>query len=548
MNLVDVGLSFAEGMALIASPCILPVLPLVLGTSVDGGRKRPFGIITGFVIAFTAFAMLSRSIVLTLGISPDSLKNFSLILLALLGLVMLSKTLSERFSALTQRFANVGGTLSSGAQGGFGSGVVIGALIGAVWTPCAGPILAAVLVQVIRQESGGSALFVVAAFAFGAGIPMLIIALTGRKLMKKLGFLTRHTEGLRKGIAVLILLAVAFIASGGDATALLAPRPTAPAATSAGLQDALPNPYPAPEFAGISAWLNSKPLTMQELKGKVVLIDFWTYSCINCVRTLPYITAWDKAYRDKGLVIIGVHAPEFEFEKNQANVEAALKTHGITYPVAMDNHLDTWTNFHNQYWPAHYLINKEGQVVYTHFGEGNYGETEANIRNLLGLDGSAAAKPETPVISAGQTPETYLGTDRAERYDGTPELSESQNMDYQFPATLPLHHWALQGQWKESGERLTSDAANAILRLHFTSGKVFLVLGTADGKPVHATLTLNGEKLTPANAGKNVRESTVTVGHQTLYELVDQHGVKEGVLDITADGPGLEAYAFTFGS
>ncbi len=547
MQPLEIGLSFVEGMALIASPCILPVLPLVLGTSVDGGRGRPFGIITGFVLAFTAFAMLSRSLILTLGISPDTLKTVSLVLLGLLGVVMLSKGLSERFSALTQRFANVGGTVSTSAKGGFGSGVLIGALIGAVWTPCAGPILAAVLVQVIRQESSGSALFIVAAFALGAGVPMLIISLTGRTLMKKLGFITRHTEGLRKGIGVIMLLAVAFIATGGDAAALFAGKQTQTAAASSGLQDALPNPYPAPGFSGINAWLNSRPLTMSELKGKVVLIDFWTYSCINCVRTLPYITAWDKAYRDKGLVIIGVHAPEFEFEKNQANVEAALKAHGITYPVAMDNHLDTWTNFHNQYWPAHYLINKEGQVVYTHFGEGNYAETEQNIRTLLGVGGTAEATPETS-STAGQTPETYLGTGRAERYAGSPELKEGVMTAYTSPPSLPVHHWALGGKWRESEEMVTSATAGASLQLHFTGSKVFLVLGTEDGKPVTATITLNGEKLTAATAGKDAPDGRLTVDRQTLYELIDQHGAKEGILNITADAPGLQAYAFTFGS
>jgi thiol-disulfide isomerase/thioredoxin len=390
----------------------------------------------------------------------------------------------------------------------------------------------------------------VGAFALGAGIPMLIIALTGRTLMKKLRFLSVHAEALRKAIGVVILLAVAYIASGGNAEALFASKQqaTVTVATSA-LQDALPSPYPAPEFAGINAWLNSKPLTMSELKGKVVLIDFWTYSCINCVRTLPYITAWDKAYRDKGLVIVGVHAPEFEFEKNQANVEAAMKAHGIAYPVAMDNRLDTWTNFKNRYWPAHYLINKEGKVVYTHFGEGNYLETEHNIRTLLGVgdEVSAEATPEANVSSSNQTPETYLGAARAEHYSGSPALREGVVQDYDLPKFVPTDHFALSGEWKQGKESLTSMAAGASLRLNFTSGKVFLVLGTESGAPVRATLTLNGEKLNASNAGADVKSGVVVVGKHTLYELVNQHAVKNGLLEITTEGAGLQAYAFTFG-
>jgi cytochrome c biogenesis protein CcdA/thiol-disulfide isomerase/thioredoxin len=386
MNPFEIGLSFMEGVALVASPCILPVLPLVLGASVEGSFKRPFGIILGFVVAFTAFTMLSRKLVLTLGTDIDLIKYGSLVFLALIGIVLLSEKLSAKFSLLTQRFANVGNSLSVNAKDGFGSGILIGTMIGLVWTPCAGPIIAAVMVQVIRQQSDIQALLTVAAFALGAGLPMLIISIIGRKLMSRLCFFTTHTEVMRKVFGVIILLAVGSIASGADSQSLFAKKPVAEVVHPAVLIDALPNPYPAPEFTGITAWLNSQPLTISSLRGKVVLIDFWTYSCINCVHTLPYVTKWDRTYRDKGLVVIGIHAPEFEFEKNKSNVEAALVTHQIEYPVALDNHLDTWTAFNNLYWPAHYLIDQQGRVVYTNFGEGNYAKTEKNIRHLLKLD------------------------------------------------------------------------------------------------------------------------------------------------------------------
>lgn len=550
MNLVEIGLSFLEGLALIASPCILPVLPLVLSASAQGGRKRPFGIILGFVLAFTAFAMLSRKLVTLLGINLDAIKYGSLVLLALFGLVLLSKSLSEKFSNLTQRFASAGSNLSAGASGGFGSGILIGMLIGLVWTPCAGPILAAVLVQIIRQQSDAQAFLLVAAFAFGAGVPMLVISLTGRKIMAKLSFFTLHAEGVRKTFGVLILIAVAFIAAGIDPQSLLSGRGSvtiASAASSSGLQDALEQPYPAPEFTGIQGWINSHPLTMASLKGRVVLIDFWTYSCINCVRTLPYITKWDQEYRDKGLVIIGVHAPEFEFEKNQANVEAAVQSHGIKYPVAMDSNLDTWTAFHNQYWPAHYLINKDGQIVYTHFGEGHYAETENNIRVLLGLDAKADADDGAPVSSRGQTPETYLGYERGDRYSSPESEAQDAAQSYSLPKFLPADRWALKGKWKIEGQRIVAQEAGASLQLNFTAGKAFLVLGTQGNQPVNTTIRLNGNAPGDA-AGKDAPRGSLPVRQHSLYELIAQKTPANGLLEITAAAPGLEAYAFTFGN
>lgn len=548
MHPIEIGLSFLEGVALIVSPCILPVLPLVLSASIEGGRKRPFGIILGFVIAFTVFALLSRHLVSVLHIDLGVIKYGSLVLLALFGIILLSETLSLRFSAFAQRFAGVGSNLTVGMEDGFLSGIFVGMLIGVIWTPCAGPILAAVLVQVIRQENGFYALFLVAAFALGAGLPMLVISLTGRKLLIRFNFLVHYGHVIRKVLGAIIVLAVLFIASGAEIRPKVMDDAIPANTTPQQLVHALPNPYIAPEFSGVEAWLNSQPLTMQGLKGKVVLVDFWTYSCINCIRTLPYITAWDKQYRDKGLVIVGVHAPEFEFEKEKANVENALSTHRITYPVALDNHLDTWTNFKNRYWPAHYLVDKEGKVVYTHFGEGAYHITENNIRFLLGLHTAKAEQPEIPVISMEQTPETYLGSERAMRFNSPEKLLLHEVQGFHFPeGGVPGHHWALQGQWQVEGQHITAAETGAKLYMHFTAGKVFLVLGTRDRKPVTAHVLLNGVEVGP-HAGNNVSAGKVTVRQHTLYELINQGKVQDGILEITAEAPGLEAYAFTFGN
>jgi cytochrome c biogenesis protein CcdA/thiol-disulfide isomerase/thioredoxin len=556
-NLIEPGLAFLEGLALVASPCILPVLPLVLSTSVGGGRGRPFGIIGGFVVSFSLFALLSRWVVSALGIDLDIIKYASLVLLGMLGLVMLVPVLSNRFGAWTQGLADWGNRKTANTGGGFGSGLAIGGLIGLIWTPCAGPILAAVLVQVIRQQSDVRGLAILLAFGLGAGVPMLLISLIGRSFMGRLGYLKTHAEAIKRGFGALILLAVIFIASGIDPESLFTQNKPSTEATmtlagepgvTAGaheLVEPLASPYPAPEFTGIKGWLNSAPLTMASLKGKVVLIDFWTYSCINCVRTLPTITAWDAKYRDDGLVIIGVHAPEFEFEKKEDNVRAAIAQHGILYPVALDSDLATWGAFKNQYWPAHYLINREGQVVYTHFGEGHYAETEHNIRVLLGLSGAKTMAATVPAFDKEQTPETYLGVAKAARYGGDTKLARG-GAAYRYPVQLAANTWALQGPWNIGLEKITSMGAGSSLRLNFFSKKVFLVLGTATGKPVKAAIKL-GNTGAGASAGKDVTDNTVTVTRNSLYELINQDSLKAGTFELVALDPGLEAYAFTFG-
>ena len=320
------------------------------------------------------------------------------------------------------------------------------------------------------------------------------------------------------------------------------------ASHAAELQKGHPNPYAAPEFGGIEAWLNSPPLTMAALKGKVVLVDVWTYSCINCIRTLPYLTEWDKKYRDKGLVIVGVHSPEFAFEKSKENVEKALVKYGITYPVALDNQMVTWGNFNNKYWPAKYLIDQQGRIVYKHFGEGDYDVTEYNIRALLGLPNDAASiKAEAPLASKEQTHETYLGYSRAKNFGVEKEQPRDQLADYALPENLELHHWGLDGKWTALPTMVTSGEKGASLTMYFNAAKVYLVMGTQGGKPVKATLKLNMQDIGPM-AGRDAPGGVVTVNQHALYTLVSQPEAKPGLLEITADGPGLEAYAFTFGN
>src|SRR5579862_5118600 len=379
-DVVNIGLGFLEGFALIISPCILPILPIFLAGSLTGSKKRPFGIIIGFVLIFALFTFFSRKLLQYSGIDSNLIRDASFIILILLGVIMLSTYLTDKFGQLTRRLANTGSTFSvvNNPQGGLISGILFGGLIAIIWTPCAGPILAAVIVQTVIQKTNLLSFLTLVAFGIGAATPMLLIALFGRKIMEKLGSLKRHTTLYRKILGIIIILSVGYMIylEGGISTAHADEiNNTLPLS----LQNGLATPYIAPSIDGIDAWINSEPLQINDLRGKVVLIDFWTYSCINCMRTLPYLNDWYRKYHDKGLVIIGVHTPEFDFEKNLDNVKNAVLQDGIKYPVALDSHFVTWQKYNNQYWPAHYLIDKKGYVVYTHFGEGEYDITENNI-------------------------------------------------------------------------------------------------------------------------------------------------------------------------
>lgn len=319
------------------------------------------------------------------------------------------------------------------------------------------------------------------------------------------------------------------------------------------LQGGLAKPVAAPEIESAGPWLNSPPLSMAGLKGRVVLLDFWTYSCINCLRTLPYIKSWYEAYKDKGFVVVGIHAPEFEFEKNTANVEKAIKRFGITYPVVQDNAMEIWNRYGNRYWPAHYLINRDGQVVYTHFGEGNYAVTENNIRALLRETGETATlKEKTEIAALHQTPETYLGTDRGERFESNPKNSNAVE-NYVYPEKLDPDCWALQGKWERYAERVVARDKGAALQMRFRGRKLFLVMGVEGAEPVRAKILFNGAPL-KIGAGKDVtvtgetfQISAALVQEHRLYELLDLGKFQEGTITIQAEQPGLQLYAFTFG-
>jgi len=385
--MIELLLAGLAGVATIASPCILPMLPLVLGVSVGHtDRWRPLCVVLGFVLSFCAMALVFGATAQAIGLSQDAVRTLAIATLLLLGTVMLFPALSDRLAARLGGLATIadglGRRTSAGRLGGFGLGLTLGAL----WTPCAGPVLASALALVATATDQARAAGLLAAYAVGAGLPMLAIAYGGQVASVRLRGLLRHATRLRQAFGVLIIATAVAMQGQYDvqAAAWLARWLPSSSATAA---PATPQPALAlaPEFEGIAQWLNSPPLSMASLRGKVVLIDFWTYSCINCVRTVPQVAQWHERYKDQGLVVVGVHTPEYGFERSTDNVRAALQRLGIRYPVAQDNGYQTWNAWHNRYWPAQYLVDREGRVVMRHVGEGDEQAIEQAIRSVLKL-------------------------------------------------------------------------------------------------------------------------------------------------------------------
>lgn len=535
-DVINIALGFVEGFALILSPCILPVLPVFLAISLTGSKTKVVGMLAGFTLFFALLIFFSRQLVDYFGINFNWVRDAGYVILLMLGVVMLSSYLTEKFARLTGYLGSLSSIFNrvNKSEAGFFKGLALGGLIAVIWTPCAGPILAAIIVQTVVQDTNALGFLTLLAFALGAVIPLFILSLYGKKIVATFAFFKKRGVLIRQFLGALIIVSVVYMAYFEQLV-------VKPAVTSTGIKastaliDGLWRPYPAPQIAGITNWINSPPLSMSDLRGKVVLVDFWTYSCINCLRTLPYIKGWYNEYHDKGLVIIGIHTPEFDFEKDFSNVKAAVARYGILYPVALDNQFKTWVNFENHYWPAHYLINKNGDVVYTHFGEGSYDVTENNIRYLLGIDELAKLKTSNELPAYTQTPETYLGYERADS-NLSPALVEDQLFNYSFPATLPLNGWGLRGMWQVNADSIAAIGANAALRIHFNARKVFMVMGNNSGKPIAVKVLLNNKEI-----------KTIIVSQYSLYELVAQEHFKSGQLEIITQ-PGVVIYTLTFGN
>jgi cytochrome c biogenesis protein CcdA/thiol-disulfide isomerase/thioredoxin len=538
--LVLIGIGLVAGLVTALSPCVLPVLPILLAGGATG--RKPLRIVTGLVLSFTVFTLFAARLLDALSLPADFLRNLALALLFLLAATLLfpplGALLERPFAALTRYRAG-------------GGGFLLGASLGLVFVPCAGPVLAAVTAVAASNDVGLRALALTLAYAVGAALPMLLVIVGGRSAASRL---RAHAPRVRIASGILVALAAVGIAlhyderfqtalpgytdalggrvekSGGAERELGKLRggggvvEAAHAATGGGLED-----YGrAPELHPGGRWFNSKPLTLASLRGRVVLVDFWTYSCINCLRTLPHLRAWDAAYRSRGLTIVGVHTPEFAFEHDAGNVEAAVKRLKIRYPVVQDNDFATWNAYANRYWPAKYLIDRAGHVRFVHFGEGSYGETEGLIRRLLGIGGGRADRAPDTTPGGVRTPESYLGYERIARYAGS-TIGPDRLQTYSFPKRLSQNSLAYGGEWRVQGERIVA-GRDARLRLRFFAQDVYLVLGGRGRVDVLVD-------------GRHTR--TVPVDSYRLYTL-RTGPLTDALLELRVT-PGVAAYAFTFG-
>jgi cytochrome c biogenesis protein CcdA/thiol-disulfide isomerase/thioredoxin len=546
---------FAAGFVTAISPCVLPVLPILFAGGATGGGRRPYAIIAGLIASFSAFTLGGAWLLDQLGLPKDFLRDLAIALLFLLAATLVFPRLGDLVGRPFYRLARR-------PRGDLGGGLLLGASLGLVFVPCAGPVLAVITVAGATQDVGGRVVLLTAAYAVGAAVPMLLIALGGRAAggMKAL---RPHAEWVRRGLGVAFAataLAIAlnvdrhfqtaipgytealqerFEESGRASRELDRVRGTRrPIAREGAADEKLPDYGRAPEFAGVTRWLNTpggRAFSLHGLRGKVVLVDFWTYSCINCLRTLPHLKAWDRTYRREGLAIVGVHSPEFAFEQEEGNVRSAIRRLGVRYPVAMDNDFKTWDAYQNRYWPAKYLIDRRGSVRYAHFGEGAYEETESRIRRLLAergerLPGRVRVTDRTPRMMA--TPETYLGHLRLSPEQFVNDnLAPGRQATYRFPErALRANEFAYAGRVAVEPERIVA-GPGARLRLRFRAQSVHLVLGGLGSVEV----LLDGK-----------RQRAVPVRRSDLHTLLSFPRVQEGLLELRFT-PGVTAYAFTFG-
>ncbi|KAB0500297.1 cytochrome c biogenesis protein DipZ [Pseudomonas vancouverensis] len=585
-------LAYLGGVLTIVSPCILPVLPFVFARTGQPFVKSGLPLLVGMALTFALVATLAA----VGGGWVVQLNQYgrwlALVFVALFGLTLLLPQLAER---LTRPLVAAGSRLSEAAGADSrprpGASFLIGVATGLLWAPCAGPILGLLLTGAALQGASIETTLLLLAYAAGAATSLALALLLGGKVFTAMKRSIGAGEWVRRGLGAAMLAGVAAIALGLD-TGILAKFSTA---STGGIEQALveklsgksprntespavqipasegamtvadktPGTLPVegqlPPLDGAVQWLNSPPLDAQALRGKVVLVDFWTYSCINCLRSLPYVKAWAEKYRDQGLVVIGVHAPEFAFERNVDNVSKAMKELGINYPVAIDNEFKIWRAFDNQYWPAHYFADAQGRIRFHHFGEGAYDESERVIQQLLReagskvSDGLINAKADgvqmAPDSNEVQSPETYVGYQRAEHFVPDTALVPDKVAAYNPPKQLALNDWSFGGQWHVGAERATASAPACRIVYRFHARDLHLVLGPgADGKPVRFKVLIDGKA--PGNDhGMDVApDGSGTVTDQRLYQLVRQSGgVEDRTFSIEFLDPGASAYAFTFG-
>jgi cytochrome c biogenesis protein CcdA/thiol-disulfide isomerase/thioredoxin len=590
-------LAYFGGVLTIVSPCILPVLPFVFARADRPFLKNGLPLLVGMAVTFALIATLAAFGGGWAVRANEFGRDAAIVLLAIFGVVLLFPSLADW---LTRPLVALGARLSASAEQGSAGGsvstsLVLGIATGLLWAPCAGPILGLILTGAALQGANLRTTLLLAAYAAGAATSLALALLVGGRIFAAMKRSLGVGEWIRRGLGVAVLAAVVVIALGLDTGFLTQVSVASTASLEQGLLDrvhpqppkqqssmslvskgdqektmmkstkpaaapnlALPVLGPFPSLAGAVAWLNSPPLNRAALKGKVVVIDFWTYSCINCLRAIPYVRAWWQKYKDEGLVVIGVHSPEFAFEHDIDNVKKAVADLKITYPVAIDNNFAIWRAFENEYWPAHYFIDAQGRIRHEHFGEGDYRESERVIQQLLAEAGNkvtggmvtvhAAGAEAPPDTGEDKSPETYIGYFRADNFASPGGEIHDAPHDYIAPQPA-LNEWGLTGDWTVGMQHATLNEKDGSIVYRFHARDLHLVLGPAkDGKPVRFRVTLDGAPPGASHGSDIDAAGNGLVTGQRLYQLIRQPGpIKDRTFEIQFLDPGVDAYAFTFG-
>lgn len=550
--------SFTAGLLTILAPCVLPLLPVIVGGAA-GSRNRwyPFILVTSLSTSVILFTLLLKASTLFIDVPQAFWTGLSGGIITVFGLIWVFPKMWEIVSVKLNLIGRSQAGLSKAGhvESKWGA-ILMGAALGPVFSSCSPTYF--VILATVLPVSFFSGLFYLIIYGIGLAIMLGLIAFFGQKLVSHLGWAANPHGLFRRILGVLLVLVGLSIITGyekkietsildagfgvtefetkllDDMDMQMPEKTTDTTKQEESDGTGLPYLYEAPELSGLENWINSEPInSIKDLRGKVVLVDFWTYSCINCIRTLPYIQSWQEKYADDGLVILGIHAPEFQFEQKPENVQKAVKDFGLTYPVVQDNDFKTWRAYNNHYWPAKYLIDKNGIVRYTHFGEGEYEETEAYIAALLATD-MKHTQVQAQAVDFKQigTPETYIGLARRENFVENPD------------ASLLNNQWTLKGDWETNLERATSTRPGASIRMHFTADHANLVIGGSGT----ATVKIDGETATAENGGADVKDGILTLDGERLYELTDfkgEYGTHE--VEIIFDEPDVELFAWTFG-
>jgi len=584
-------LAYLGGVLTLLSPCILPVLPFVFARANRSFVRSTLPLLLGMALTFAAVASLAAVGSQWVAQANQIGRWVALVLMAVFALALLWPRLADHLLAPFQR---VGARLSARAdaaddagRGGAGTSLLIGIATGLLWAPCAGPILGLVLTGAALHGASVGTSALLLAYALGAATALALAVWIGGRVFNTLQARLGLGDVLRRVLGVAALLAVVAIGLGWDTGLLTRLSTVSTARIEQGLLDAAPGAQPAappmmmmagatagadaplpvegtlPALDGATGWLNSPPLKAEQLRGKVVLVDFWTYSCINCLRAMPFVHEWERRYRDHGLVVVGVHTPEFAFERDPRNVMKAVQQLKVEYPVALDNQYSIWRAFNNQYWPAQYFVDAQGNIRAHQFGEGNYAHSEQVIRRLLTEAGQTDLPPPADPAAADlqgvatqadmgnlRSPETYLGHARAEHFASPGGQRTDAAFDYTLPASLALNQWGLSGRWTITDEAAQLQQASGRIAFQFHARDLHLVLApTQDGTPVRFRVWLDGKPLPAADAGSDVgADGSGVVTENRLYQLVRQRGtVGPHRFEIEFLDAGVQAYAFTFG-